>query len=637
MQRPGTAYAVRVRRRVLLVLALFCAACSPATSPGSRPSASAGPSAEPASAVQADIGRAENEMYANADVAAEGDYLRLLTAAPKSAAAAAAYALFLNYRGEGSLAQAEATTAVALDPHSGIAAAVLCRVHDWAGDVTDAVTAGRSAIALDPNEPLTHLYLSEALADASDIAGSHAQITAAEQLITASSAVYLRAELLRETANLDSDSGKPPDQIAALQQSLALQPGWLYRTEELAHAQNAAGQADAAHQTLDTAAQSLPADAGALEDLGAEAMEDSDGAVALAAWQKAATLAPTDATVLDMQGEVQVAVNRDTDAAVQAFEHALTVNPDDLDAAAYLTGLARFVQGQPGLAAREITAALQPDAAAHARRHLAVPDTDAASAAAAAQALAVVNTTRAQAGLPAVQLEPHLTDSATSHALYWLFNNATASVAGLGIHQETPGLPGFSGTGPGQRAVAWGYSTERTAEDITHRGMPTAGVNDWVNSVFHRFPILRPDLVAIGYGQAEVGSINIQDMEFGYAAPGSATPVPYPAAGQTKVPDVFVDNELPDPVPSGHARTTGYPVTVTFAAGDSVALSSFTLSGPDGAALDGYLLAPSSSTENSASLLPAAPLHPGTTYTAHIVATVDGQRYDQTWSFTTAS
>ena len=576
-------------------------------------------------------------MYANAYAAAEGDFLRLMTAAPKSAAAVSAYALFLNYRGDTSLAQQEATKAVALDEHSAIAEAALCRVHDWAGDVSDAVGAGRNAIALDPSEPLAHLFLSEALADASDITGSQVQLTAAQQLVTGSSSAYLRSELQRETANLESDSGKPPDQITALQQSLALQPGWLYRAEELAHAQNAAGQANAARQTLDAAAQALPADADSLEDLGAEAMEDGDGAVALAAWQKAATVAPTDATVLDMQGEVQVAVNRDTNAAVQAFEHALTVNPDDLDAAAYLTGLARFVQGQPELAAAEISAALQPDAATHARRHLTRPDPVAASAAAAATALGVVNATRAQAGLPPVQLDPHLTDSAMSHAFYWLFNNATPAVAGLGIHQETPGLPGFSGTGPGQRAVAWGYSTERTAEDITHRGTPTAGVSDWVNSVFHRFPILRPDLVAIGYGQAEVGSINIQDMEFGYAAPGSATPVRYPADGQSKVPAVFVDNELPDPVPSGDARTTGYPVTVTFAAGDSVSLTSFTLSGPDGAALDGYLLAPSPSTENSASLLPAAPLRPATTYTAHIVATVDGRAYDQTWSFTTAS
>ena len=576
-------------------------------------------------------------MYANAYATADADFRRLLAAAPHSAPASAAYALSLNYRGDTSNAMAEATKAVSLDPHSGRGEAVLCRVHDWAGELTDAVAAGRSAVSLDPSDPLAHLFLSEALADSSDLAGSQAQITAAQALIIPSSPAYLRSELQRETANLNSDGGKTADQIAALQQALALQPAWLYRAEELAHAQSSAQQDATAHRTLDSAAAELPADRDALEGLGAEAMRDGDGTVALAAWQKAAVVDPSNATVLEMQGEVQIAVNRDINAAVQAFEHALTVHPDDLDAAAYLTALARFVQGQPALGAEEITAALQPDLAAHERLRLQPPDPQAAAATAAAKALATVNATRAQAGLPAVQLDPHLTDSATSHTYYWLFNNATPSVAGLGIHQETPGLPGFSGAGIGQRAVAFGYSTERTAEDITHRGSPTAAVDDWVNSVFHRFPILRPDLVAIGYAQAEVGTINMQDMEFGYAAPGSAAPVPYPAPDQSQVPADFVDNELPDPVPAGHARTTGYPVTVTFAAGDSVTLTSFTLSGPDGAALDAYPLAPAFSTENSASLLPAAPLRTATTYTAHIAATVDGRAYDKTWTFTTAA
>ena len=637
MRRALRVYAVCVRRRLFLVLALLGAGCAPAASLGSNPSPGISPSTTPQPAVDVLVMQAQDAMYANAYTEADGDFVALLTRAPESASAASAYALFLNYEGDTNRAQAEATKAVSLDPHNARAQAVLCRVHDWAGDLNAAVAAGRSAIALDPRDPLAHLFLSEALADSSDLAESQSQIEAAQQLVTGSSAVYLRAEVLRETANLDSDSGRPSDQIAALQQSLALQPAWLYRVEELAHAQDAAQQVTAAHRTLDSAAQALPADVGALEGLGGEAMVDGDGAVALAAWQKAATVAPSESTVLDMQGEVQVAVNRDTNAAVQAFEHALTVNPDDLDAAAYLTGLARFVQRQPGLAASEITAALEPDAASHTRRHLPQPDPDAAAAAAAAQALAVVNATRTRAGLPTVQLDPHLTDSATSHAYYWLFNNASASVAGLGIHQETSGLPGFSGTGTGQRALAFGYPGGRTAEDITHRGSATAAVNDWVNSVFHRFPILRPDLVAIGYAQAEVGPIDIQDMEFGYATPGSAPPVRYPAPGQSKVPAVFVDNELPDPVPSGDARTTGYPVTVTFAAGDSVSLASFTLSGPDGTAVPVYVLSPAFSTENSASLLPAAPLRAGTTYTAHIVATVDATRYDSTWSFTTAS
>jgi hypothetical protein len=49
-----------------------------------------------------------------------------------------------------------------------------------------------------------------------------------------------------------------------------------------------------------------------------------------------------------------------------------------------------------------------------------------------------------------------------------------------------------------------------------------------------------------------------------------------------------------------------------------------------------FMLPPSEQTENSASLLPGAPLVAGARYTAHIVATVDGAAYERTWSFTVA-
>ncbi|MGH7685694.1 MAG: CAP domain-containing protein [Candidatus Dormibacteria bacterium] len=623
-------------------MTLLCAACGSATGVSQTPSplggaqAAAGAAAASAPDVSAAIAAAEADTYANRYGVADTEYVALVTALPKSAAAHAAYALFLEYRGDGDDAATEAARAVALDPHSGRAQAVLCRVHDWAAELDAAVTAGHTATGLDPSDPLAHMFLAEALADDADYAGSQAEIDAARPLVTAHPTDYLKAELQRQIANLAADSGRTADQLSALQQSLALQPGWLYRDEELAQAQSLQTQLSAAKQTLDTAAKQLPDDVDALKNLGYSAIFSADGQVALSAWQRALTLAPSDAEVLDMIGEVQIAVNRDTNAAVAAFQHALTVNPTDTVAAAYLAGLARFVQGKPEAATAEITAALEPAQTGRSLRPRSRPAPERDWIANANQALGVVNTIRVQAGLAPVQLDQSLTNSAQSHSFYWLFNNVASTVQGLGIHQETSGLPGFSGASPSAREAAFGYSQPWIAEDITHRGGVSAAIYDWLDSVFHRFPILRPDLRVIGYAQTQVGSITMQDMEFGYTPPGSAAPVIYPAAGQTKVPDMFVDNELPDPVPAGKPRTTGYPVTVTFAEGDTASMSSFTLAGPDGVPLTSYLLSPSTQTENSASLLPAAPLRPATTYTAHITGTVDGSSYDRTWSFTTA-
>jgi hypothetical protein len=189
------------------------------------------------------------------------------------------------------------------------------------------------------------------------------------------------------------------------------------------------------------------------------------------------------------------------------------------------------------------------------------------------------------------------------------------------------------------RDNAFGWRDGPVGEDITHRGSPEAAVGDWVDSVYHRFPILRPDLRVIGFADASMLSLPIEDMEFGFSglSPSHAPPVRYPADGQTGVPANFFDNELPDPVPPGAARVTGYPVTVTFDRRSVVHMSSFSLTGPGGAAVALVAVqAPSDATENSAFLLPAAPLVAGARYVAHIVATVDGVAYDSTWSFTVA-
>lgn len=616
-----------------MVAALLCAGCGPAATPAAHGSPASTPAIAPAAALAA----AGADTYANRYADADAAYVRLITASPRSARLHAAYAVFLEYRGDAGDALSQAQRAASLDARSGEAQAALCRVHDWAGDFTAAVAAGRSAVTLAADDPLAHLFDSEALADSGDLSDARTQLATAATLVEAHPTPYLRAELERETADVNSVAGDPADQIAALQRAAALQPGWLYRAEELANAQWAAGQGAAARQTLETAATPLPADVDALQGVGEQAILTADAPLAQAAWQAASSLAPADSRILDTVGELQVAAKGDINAAIATFEHALAVNPGDLDAAAYLTALARFVQGDASLAQQEIDAGLAAGARAGTAHAPPRPDVTAAAAAAAAQALSLVNAVRAQAGLPPVHLDDRLTASAASHTYYWLFNNLSPSVADLGIHRETPGLLGYSGVDSAVRAQHFGYPASPTAEDITHRTSAVAAVHDWVNSVFHRFPILRPDLQAIGYAQAQAGPITMQDMEFGYSQPAGAAPVAFPAAGQADVPVRFVDNELPDPVPSGGQRTTGYPVTVTFGAADSVTLSSFILSGPDGAPLEAHVLAPAPSTENSASLLPSRPLLPDTAYTARIDATVDGTPYVQSWRFTTGS
>jgi tetratricopeptide (TPR) repeat protein len=623
-------------RRVALTVALgmLLVSCSTSAITPSQRAASSTPSAAD---IDSALTAARDSMFSNHYTAADDAYRALLQRAPASAAAHAQYALFLNYRHRFDGARSEAVKAVSLDPHDGLAAAVLCRVDDWSQLLTDALGAGRKAVQAAPAEPLAHLFLSEALADGGDVGAAQMEIEAAGRLIDQQPSAYLRAERAREQGNLAGDRGDQKGQLTAFQAAHDAQPQWLYRTIELVDAELNAKDTQEARRVLDAAAAQSPDDVETLQVLGEDAFSAGDAAALVTIWTKAVALAPRDPRVLDMAGAMQVAAKQDINAAIADFQAALASDPRDFQAAAYIMAIARYVQhddarGRAAIAAAIMTAA---DNTPHGR-HPPVPDPDTVWSADAGRALEAVNAARAATGLPPVKLDPHLSSSAESHSYYWLFNNLSPSVADLGIHQESPGLLGYSGRYPWTRGPAFGYSGAHVGEDITHRGEPAGAVADWVNSVFHRFAIMRPDLMTIGYGEGELGALQMEDMEFGFGSSVATAAVVYPGDGQKNVPATFVDNELPDPVPSGKPRITGYPVTVTFQPSASVLVTSFSVTGPDRSALDAYQLSPGGETENSASLLPVVPLRAATAYTAHIVATVNGTVYDHTWSFTTS-
>lgn len=623
---------------VLLIVAVLLDARVPSTLPEAEGFAAAPPvvggTSTPAPLSPAAI---DALVFSNRYEQAAQAYTRLLAVTPGDPAAHTSYALFLVYSGDLPRALSEARRGVALAPDDGRAHAVLCRALDWNGIFGEAVTEGHHAVQLAPDDPLAHLFLSEALADSGSSAAAQAEIDAATRLVTPASPAYVRGEVHREAANLARDQGNQLLQIDALTAAEQEQPDWVERVAELASALFDDNDVARAHTEFHRALGLRGDDVGMLLSLGTEAMIADDYDDASTAYERAVQLAPDNLSVQHGLAQVLMAGRGDADGAAAHLAQALAIDPSDEQAAAYLLYIARdvWLDEQRGLSliAQSVagTDGLQPS------RRAAPIDVDAVLHADAESALAQVNAVRARAGLAAVKLDDRLDAVAAAHSYYWLFNQARPSQKGLGIHTETPGTPGFSGATVYERGTQFGWHDGPMGEDITHRGSPVAAVTDWVDSVYHRFPILRPDLRVIGFADADMAGLPIEDMEFGFA-PSSvgARPVVYPADGQANVPASFDDNELPDPVPTGGPRVTGYPITVTFDRYSSVQVSSFTLSGPRGPVGYVFTLPPGDSTENSASLLPGAPLVAGAKYTVHIVATVDGADYNRTWSFTVA-
>ena len=184
------------------------------------------------------------------------------------------------------------------------------------------------------------------------------------------------------------------------------------------------------------------------------------------------------------------------------------------------------------------------------------------------------------------------------------------------------------------RAQHFGYPQRSMAEVITHRSEPAGAVGDWIDSVYHRIPLLRADLVEVGYGDAYLGPLTVQVMDMSYREVASGRIILYPAPNQTSVPVAFNGNEIPDPAPNA-SYPIGYPVTTTFDRNARVTIGAFHLRDPSGADLPGISLQPGNETENSFAFLANVPLKPGTIYTADLVYTLNGKAGHLVWKFTT--
>jgi uncharacterized protein YkwD len=250
--------------------------------------------------------------------------------------------------------------------------------------------------------------------------------------------------------------------------------------------------------------------------------------------------------------------------------------------------------------------------------------------AAARAVLEQVNDYRQAAGLGAVALDPALTKSCQAHADYLVRNAGDPSIQGLGAHDEDPKLPGCS--------VA-GHRAGR-ASDIYFGPDPEAAVDFWMASLFHRVPLLAPELKRIGYGVAGTGTERVAVLNV-HGGHGSGRPVLWPADGAKDVPLAYHAGERPDPIPESKTKKAGYPVSVAFPTGTTVTEAAARLSDPDGKEVSIWLSSPEKSVDaelqrNSVCLIAQESLKPKTSYTVTVSARVDGADWKKTWSFTTA-
>ena len=257
-----------------------------------------------------------------------------------------------------------------------------------------------------------------------------------------------------------------------------------------------------------------------------------------------------------------------------------------------------------------------------------------------AAALAEVNQTRLLVGLQPVNSNALLDQAAQAHADYLQVNTNGIS------HDETAGLPGFTGATPSGRLAAAGYAW-RSVDEVISGGVGGGqqAVRGLVQAIYHRFGILAPAVAEAGIGIGTVsGKTANLVIDLG-ATSSNAVTMPsgwlgtYPVNGQTGVVrDFDSDNETPDPV-AGINRV-GYPVSIHAGDKDVLQVRSFTLRPAGGAPLPVQLLSSASDTHvpaSAAAIVPLSVLDYGTQYQADFVGTRNGLPVSLSWTFTTVA
>jgi uncharacterized protein YkwD len=283
--------------------------------------------------------------------------------------------------------------------------------------------------------------------------------------------------------------------------------------------------------------------------------------------------------------------------------------------------------------------AAAPDAGAGA--DLVRPDDDLTPAQAAA--IRITNEWRARIGAAPLASSAPIHRAAQAHADYFAANCDRLRAEGLSPHVESAEHPGYTGASFFDRLQAQGWSGAGGWEIMAFQADPAEAIEAWLETLYHRIPLVHPNAIEAGYGGA-AGSgdgcrgAQVDVMDFGRGRTDATAPVRFPPDGATDVRPSWHGLESPQPpLPPGESYPSGPIVTLTFPEGPALSVTGHRLAGPDGVDIPHVLRTPSDDRylDGTIALYAHDPLAPGTTYDV----TLEGRRgtaaFAETWTFTT--
>ena len=188
-------------------------------------------------------------------------------------------------------------------------------------------------------------------------------------------------------------------------------------------------------------------------------------------------------------------------------------------------------------------------------------------------AVSLLNTKyRNAVGAPVVTGDCALSKASKAHADFYVAHVSQYNASGLSVHEEDASYgAGFTGINFWDRDTAAGFAGGGTSgEVIAFEGTPAAALQGWIDTVYHRLPLLSPTTQVIGYGSKNSGGTACDVIDSSGRNGLKTDPiVVWPWPGQHNVPAAWNGLEGPTPqappggFPSGPVITAQFWKTTT--------------------------------------------------------------------------
>jgi len=126
-----------------------------------------------------------------------------------------------------------------------------------------------------------------------------------------------------------------------------------------------------------------------------------------------------------------------------------------------------------------------------------------------------LNDARLEHNLEPVTWDDTLQKAAEAHAKYIMQHKDAIDAADVSIHFEDESFEGFTGPTFVERGEAAGYPGLCFGEVVAFKPTAVGAARSWLESLYHRFPLLDAAAVHVGYAEAQLGPVRINVMEVG--------------------------------------------------------------------------------------------------------------------------